>query len=352
MKTKHISLLVLILFALTMLISCSDDESSPLIPPAINDTADFTNLSSRIPGTAYSKILTDIEIIGNKFWITSADWNLGMFEVIISTDSGKTFTSVPLGVMPYSICMFPDGINGWIAAHGAILRTSDGGFSWSASYTFNGAATQISFPNTQYGYISGSINTGGIDSKAALFKTSNSGANWIIDTISNSMYNAYTVCAPNPALPDIVYFGAFISGTGNLYISSDFGITWIKQTTVPVNHRSTKLIFTNYATGWIVGNQGFMNKFENGIWVSKTISSALNYSDIAFTPDGINGWALSSANDSATYAMFQTTDGGASWTRLYQYFTIWYPYSVEIVSSTEAYFVGYGSTFIRYKKVN
>jgi photosystem II stability/assembly factor-like uncharacterized protein len=352
MKAKHISLLVLISFALSALISCSNDESSPLIPPAINDTADFTNLTSRIPGTPYSKILSDIEIRGNKFWITSSDWNQSQFEVLVSSDSGKTFTSVPLGYIPNSIYIFPDGINGWIAAHNAILRTSDGGYSWSVSCTFNGVASQISFPNQNYGYISGSLNIGTMNSKAALFKTSNSGANWIIDTISNSMYNAYTVCAPDPGLPKIVYFGAFISGTGNLYISSDFGITWIKQNTVPVNHHSTKLIFVNQGLAWIVGRGGFINKFESSIWVSKTISSALNYSDIAFTPDGINGWALSSANDSATYAMFQTTDGGASWSRRYQYFTIWYPYSVEIVSSTEAYFVGTGSTFIRYKKIN
>jgi photosystem II stability/assembly factor-like uncharacterized protein len=352
MKTKNIFILIIFSFSLSLLTSCSDDDTSPLIPPVTNDSADFTNLTSRIPGTPYSKNLTDIEIIGNKFWITSFDWNQILYEVLISNDSGKTFAVVQLNYRPNSIYMFPDGLNGWIAAQGAILRTSDGGYTWSESYAFNGVASQISFPNQQYGYISGSYNITHTNSRAALLKTSNSGANWIMDTIPNSMYNAYTVFAPDPGLPKIVYFGAFISGTGNLYISSDFGITWIKQNTVPVNHQSTKLIFVNQSLAWIAGNQGFLNKYENSVWVNKTISSALNYSDIAFTPDGQNGWSLSSANDSATYAMFHTTNGGASWTRRYQYFTIWYPYAVEIVSPAEAYFVGNGSTFIRYKKLN
>ena len=141
---------------------------------------------------------------------------------------------------------FADSNNGWAvgdsSAYGVILRTSDGGDSWTKIYeTYLGYLSSIKFTSQNIGYAAGE--------NSIVAKTSDGGLNWSdIIVISQGNYDWQEVYFVDDNIGWLVdLFGAVVK-------TSDGGLTWIEQIPrfiIPSNYYS--VYFLDSLKGWAVG---------------------------------------------------------------------------------------------------
>jgi photosystem II stability/assembly factor-like uncharacterized protein len=96
-------------------------------------------------------------------------------------------------------------------------------------------------------------------------------------------------------------------------------------------------------TGWAAGGYGEIFAYKNGTWIKQTSPVTTSINGLSFASDGLNGWAVGNGG-----VILHTANGGTTWTQEGIGLTTQNLTKVEVVSSTEAYIVGYGKTFIKY----
>jgi photosystem II stability/assembly factor-like uncharacterized protein len=180
-------------------------------------------------------------------------------------------------------------------ASGVIRKTLDGGEHWvllnpSAYNDLNA----IFFTSPADGFAVGDNQT--------LIKTTNGGDNW--DTVhysSNSWTDAVDVFFPTSST------GYIVEDNGNFYKTTDAGSTWHKVQTsgFPWTTTSSKLFFTDSITGFAANNTDGLLSTTNG---------GLSWTNLYQNVDGVtfanslNGFAY------GTYNYYYTSNGGSSWT--------------------------------------
>src|SRR5215831_3527455 len=189
----------------------------------------------------------------------------------LSLDSLATLSS-NIPDAQYSDLTFINETTGFAIAQGFIVKTSDGGNTWTTiNLPVNTSLKKIQFTDTQTGYIIGGDNTFGI-----LLKTIDGGQNWTSNNL-NSLECPYGM-----------YFlsnnTGFITGK-NLFIkTTDGGQTW---TSLKSNafRMFQDVNFKNSNEGYVTSNGGVYFKTTNGgnSWDSMRYISANYLYDIYFT---------------------------------------------------------------------
>jgi photosystem II stability/assembly factor-like uncharacterized protein len=202
-----------------------------------------------------------------------------------TTDGGTTWTPGVMGTdssLAFStICALSD-TEAWVAMHkfdfsggGGLFHTTDGGVTWNQS---PGAFTSSSFPNFVYfkDALNGVAGGDATDGYFELYTTTDGGNSWTRTPQSNvpafTTGGGYGWFDGFDVVGDTVWFG---TSAGEMYKSTDFGLTWSVSTVSP-----------------------------NGYTVY----------EIAFDDEGQQGLTHLRSN-TATY-LFSTSDGGATWTQL------------------------------------
>jgi photosystem II stability/assembly factor-like uncharacterized protein len=196
-----------------------------------------------------------------------ANWMPG----VMGSDTSLAFSN---------ICALSD-TEAWVAMHkfdlshgGGLFHTTDGGLTWNQS---PGAFDTSSFPNFVHfkdplNGIAGGDATGGY---FEIYTTTDGGSTWTRTPQANipafTTGGGYGWFDGFAVLGDTVWFG---TSKGEMYKSTDYGLTWTISTVSPLG-------YTVY--------------------------------EIAFNDDGMNG-LTHVRNGSATY-LFATTDGGSTWTQ-------------------------------------
>ncbi len=205
-----------------------------------------------------------------------------------TTDGGATWIPGTMGTdntLAFSTIFALSDTEAWVAMHkqnfttgGGLFHTTDGGLTWEHSnpgVVFDNG----SFPNFVYfkdqlnGIAGGDANGGYFE----IYTTTDGGINWtrtpqanIPDPISGGQYgwfNGYSVIGDN------VWFG---TNLGQMYKSTDFGLTWSIYTVDP----------------------GMNTVYE-----------------IAFNDNGLHGLTnIRTSNN--TVILFSTVDGGSTWTQM------------------------------------
>lgn len=209
-------------------------------------------------------------------------------------DGGINWNQITLdtaGSLRLSAAYFKDSYTGYLTGYknrsfggewiGTIIKTVDGGNSWSESDISNPrdmVLNSISFPEANTGYLAGEI-LGGYISNGVLLKTTDGGATWSDNPVSlRCAFKSIYFTDKNTGFG----VGEKIIGTGEstLVKTTNGGITW-SEVTLPTNSQITlnSIAFADASTGYAVGSQIYR------------VSGGIKF----------------------CAAILKTTDGGASW---------------------------------------
>ena len=186
-----------------------------------------------------------------------------------------------------------------IAAGSAILRTSDGGKTWTSQSilgSFNSPTYiySVDFPTPQIGWL---VGTSGFIAKSV-----DGGLNWTTQVLASS-YSFYDVKFVDKN------HGLIAGADGVILRTSDGGVSWS-----PVNSGTQNALYQidvlEAANVWAAGSNGTMLHSLNGGETWSTQNTGVSYA-----LDGVDfinprlGWAVGSGHQ-----FLRTNDGGTTWT--------------------------------------
>lgn len=269
---------------------------------------------------------------------------------------------------------------------GTILKTTNGGVNWISKNSSNlGALYSMKFFNLQTGYAIGLTGTEGV-----IYKTTNSGENWsgnfvVMDSLQGffrcnffSETTWYTI-----ALVDEGFFG----NASTIYKTTNSGLNWVRKTFMIPPEYISEVFFVNDLTGhlvtrrtmtpqfgyhyittnggsnWsyrILGANSYSVFFQNvntgfaggdGGYIWKTTNGGYNWNTAQCCPGGLQGaFSFPSANTgySAGYGkIYKTTNGGSNWMNASASFTNIVYYDIKFLNDTVGYCVGDAGTILK-----
>jgi photosystem II stability/assembly factor-like uncharacterized protein len=277
--------------------------------------------------------------VGEPHWSQSEKWFFGT--IIKTTDGGLSWTAQDAGVAEtFNAVFFIDPDLGWVAGtNGTILHTSDGGAHWTlqkvnTSDEFRGLA----FSDTQNGWAAAvrPIHQDWLgeddDWTASIWHTSNGGRNWTRQTLPENVSllgridfvdsaTGWAVGSKRLEEEDIR-----IRHAGVVYSTTDGGMTWKEQYSPGVDITLTAVDFVDVSTGWAAGfptssslDGGFVFHTSDGgmTWERQEPGGFFdNLWDIQFI-DEERGYTVG-FNYIAAWGppVYRTQDGGATWTKI------------------------------------
>lgn len=181
-----------------------------------------------------------------------------------------------------------------VGQRGLILRTRDGGISWSTQ-TIGG----LDFLSGVH-FISDSLGTV-VGSGGAIFRTSDGGTTWVSQRTG-----------PHPHLRGVFLNdplrGTAVGDSGTILQTTDGGLTWLNQAS-PTSAALTSVTFSGDSTGIAVGEDVILKTTDaGGSW--RYVTSFGNLNDVSFA-DSLNG--LSVGDFYGNGIIIKTTDGGETW---------------------------------------
>jgi len=172
--------------------------------------------------------------------------------ILKTTDGGITWTNqtLPSPINTLSSVYFINSNKGFaIGVSGCMLQTNDGGTNWmSKNYGNTSGLNAVIFPNSNTGYAVGNSGT--------ILKTTDGGNSW--NTLANTLTNHYNA----------VFFlaadtGFVVGYNGAILKTTNGGINW---TLIPSGTTQTlnSICFIDASNGYIVGDYGTILKTSNG----------------------------------------------------------------------------------------
>ena len=220
---------------------------------------------------------------------------LFLFGAIIPSAFGQ-WAPIPTGTTTkYESLYFFDAMNGVAASWGKVLRTANGGDTWSIVNV--SGVRDIDFANTNVGFVAGV-------SGSAIKKTTNGGLNWTALTPINSS-SLWGVSVPDE---NTVY----VCGVSRIiWKSTNGGLNFTVASLPPPGDLVVDIDFSSPTTG-VALEQSSVWKTTNGgaSWVNTFSIPSVSFTSIYFI-DVLNGFAVGSAG-----TIIKTTNGGSNWTTL------------------------------------
>ncbi len=241
-------------------------------------------------------------------------------DIFKTTDGGKTWNAQNSGIQKAIYkSFFLNNDTGFAAAYeGKLLRTTDGGINWQLYQSYWIPAYDIKFVNDTTGIACG----GNGFSRGIIFRTSDRGNLWSIDTFQNEFRSLFFTdentgyCAgygmimktsdggkswkPTMAKGDFftsIFFTDAVTGfaaglNGTILKTTDAGVTWEKlrngNSIVKKNLNFTQLVFRNSSVGYVIGWDGLMMKTINGgqNWITISNTPSADFNGISLTKAG------------------------------------------------------------------
>jgi photosystem II stability/assembly factor-like uncharacterized protein len=213
--------------------------------------------------------------------------------VVKTTDGGANWTEIRIPAAEKKVprlnaIRFVSPTAGWVAGaddhgHGFVLRTSDGGTTWSIS-----ALSAKLTPTSIYG---------------------DGSAFWVGGV------------APKPGEEEDAD-----DGPTDILFSSDKGVNWTSQYRLPVSVNN--FCFLDSKTGWAAGNPNAVYHTTDGgrTWEAQSAGlvpgaastqQQVSFSSVCFC-DPLHGWIAGSVEGAGISAVESTENGGKSWSNLWQ----------------------------------
>ncbi|MFB6258788.1 MAG: YCF48-related protein [Flavobacteriales bacterium] len=219
---------------------------------------------------------------------------------------------------------FVDSANGWITGFGGtILRTSDGGSSWTLQLDTNFALLDIHFEDTLNGWVVGA--------NGEILHTTTGGSSW--NAQSSGVTDTLTDCH------FLTTSQGWVAGHNGLLLkTTDSGSTWTPQAS-GTSADLHGLYFQDSSLAWVSGKNGTVLKTTDAgnTWNQQSTGVSEDLYDITFASDTA-GWTVGTNG-----TVLHTDDGGGSWAN--QASGTYEPlYSINMLSPNDGYIVGaYGT---------
>jgi len=246
----------------------------------------WTDISANLP--QYSNY-NDVHFIGDEGWITG--WNDGL---LYTPDGGKTFQIQTLpenSGISSSIFMKSSQVGYVVTFLGNILKTTDGGTTWTTLHEPGGGLNSVHFPPT--------LDKG--------FACGNNGKIWSFDDLSimDISVEGLTIALMSIMFPENSSEGKLC---GEATIRRWLNNIWNNMQIFDNTFVYSSIFFTDNNTGWVVGSQGkILKTVDATIWNPQWNPLTNSLNDIFFI-DSLEGWAAGSG------VLLHTVDGGLNWT--------------------------------------
>lgn len=218
-------------------------------------------------GISWSKINLPASKTGGGMWFVNqnvgfyayADSLYGNSTIVRTTNGGATWTQVYSGEGWISYFSFPSETVGYATVNnGTILKTTDGGLNWTVLGLSNALwGSGISFYTENIGLAGGQPMAGG---NATIFTTNNGGTTWNpIET------DAMIFKISHADLNNVYALSVDSSGKGFMIKSEDGGATWEEEDLAETQLRGIQ--FLNKDLGYAVGANGVILKYTESAGV-------------------------------------------------------------------------------------
>ncbi|HEY5533342.1 MAG TPA: YCF48-related protein [Ignavibacteria bacterium] len=194
------------------------------------------------------------EFFNQVFFLNSATGWITGNSLYKTTDGGNNWIKNPQITTCWAVYFQSENTGFVTLYYSRILRTTNGGSNWDLIYSgdFHTFLKYIYFNNANTGWIAGEGSSSGI------LKTTNRGLNWT--SVFHDSFNS-------------VYFKdvntGWAAGT-QMYKTTNSGVNWVIQNLPQPYYDVTSMTFTNDSTGWAVGQGGKIFKTTNGgVWVTQ-----------------------------------------------------------------------------------
>jgi photosystem II stability/assembly factor-like uncharacterized protein len=254
----------------------------------------------------------------NNGWIAGGYVNTGggfwAYGIILRTTDGGTTWSKQLedSLDRHSGIFFKDSLNGWCVAY-RILKTTDGGVNWSEVIGLSWEVwNDVYFKNLDTGIIVGVRFGEGRGSAAYTIETTDGGLNWYGGDLPVGFPAGEGglggVCSSDSA--SVFAVGGIQTFPGNVSYgiiakTTDWGTTWAIDN-IP-GPPFSDVYFTDETNGWIVGVNRILSTSDGGVTWTIQMSDTLNVFSSVYFADVSNGWTVGDNG-----AIFHTTNGGVS----------------------------------------
>lgn len=200
---------------------------------------------------------------------------------------------------------FVDSLNGWTAEGGStIYKTTDGGTTWNGFPGDPMGVEDFSMRNKLYGWCVGEQ-----ASLGKILRTTNGGVTWTTQFQKNNRdlfgtsglsFDKNITTGDTRNFPD----------TGKVVQTTNGGTSWTERTIADSIERLGKVQFVDSLHGWITatvrGQAGGVLRTTDG-GVSWSLHVVAVFSGISFI-DTLRGWGITPGR-----SLFRTTDGGIMW---------------------------------------
>lgn len=236
------------------------------------------------------------------FTTESSGYAISDYGVLHSTDGGRTWDLLRLGMSAYIIDMavLNDSVI-WVAGgdfpNGFVARTRNGGKNWSIQRTPLKQICAIHLIDSTSGWAVGNDNSG-----HSIYHTVDGGISWSSQRDGDDYVRSVYFNSPT--------HGWVAGDNGQLYTTTDAGVHWIERDPKVVFHFHA-INAVNDTTAYAVGAYqygGCYRTTDGGLhWQEQDLPSLAHLQAVQFT-SSLNGWI---AGDRGT--ILHTTDGGKHW---------------------------------------
>lgn len=316
------------------LITVGDGAGSNIVKALKGQSPFGADLENPPPDASFDRMpsgrapVSDADIAFIETWIAE-----GCLEDETRPVTGRAWrkTNAPVANSRTDDIWFLDATTGWaVNSDGNILKTSDGGDSWTVQHSEPGVYLRcVGFANANIGWV------GTLTRNRRLFRTTNGGADW--SAVSGLPANAPVAVCGLSVVSDQVVFASGTNRPGDvpaMMKTLDGGATWIAW---DMSAHASILIdtyFTDAMHGWVVGGKAnvptpttrdkvkpvVLETTDGGAtWVNRLAGQ-----DAGF-PFGEWGWKIQFLSGDIGFvslenfdagAILKTSDGGRTWARL------------------------------------
>lgn len=210
--------------------------------------------------------------------------------ILKTTDSGATWTQKRSGT-PLRSIFFLNSQLGWACGIDTVLFTTDYGETWSSRSVPSIHHADISFRNSQEGWVVGYYQS--------CFRSTDGGNNWFSVSSPIAGRSLFGVCFPTSSRGIII-------GGEQIALSTNAGSSWISVYNSGGDQLNS-VSFADSLNGWVVGSYKIVKTTDGGdTWFEQSWPAPQAYLTDVHCSDNEHAWAI------GVQIFLRTTNGGVT----------------------------------------